>query len=99
MKVKGQIFPVKGEENLEQMYLPLRAVAEAAGYEVSWVSGKGAVVSESGTELFSVQSDSDTAQTPDGERGLLGGCVVDKGTTYLPAADLAQLLQIYYYAA
>lgn len=99
VKVKGQIFPVKGEENLEQMYLPLRAVAEAAGYEVSWVSGKGAVVSESGTELFSVQSDSDTAQTPDGERGLLGGCVVDKGTTYLPAADLAQLLQVYYYAA
>ena len=99
VKVKGQIFPVKGEENLEQMYLPLRAVAEAAGYEVNWVSGKGAVVSEAGTELFSVQSDSDTAQTPDGERGLLGGCVVDKGTTYLPAADLAQLLQVYYYAA
>ena len=29
VKVKGQIFPVKGEENLEQMYLPLRAVARA----------------------------------------------------------------------
>ena len=84
-------------EDGKQVYLPLRAVAEAAGYTVGWVSGKGAVVSQEDTELFSVQTGSDTAKTPDGEHGLLGGCVIDQGVTYLPAGDFAQLLNVYFY--
>lgn len=97
----GEELPVKGRiietEEMKRLYLPLRAAAEAAGFDVNWVSGKGAVVSQYGTELFSVQAGSDTAQTPDGEHGLLGGCVLDGGVTYLPADDLADLLNLYFY--
>lgn len=96
LSVKSRVLPL---EDGSQLYLPLRAVAEAAGYTVDWVSGKGAVVSQNDTELFSVQTGSDTAKTPDGEFGLLGGCVIDKGVTYLPAGDFAQLLSVYFYNA
>lgn len=94
LPVKSRVLPL---EDGRQMYLPLRAVAEAAGYTVGWVSGKGAVVSRDDAELFSVQAGSDTAKTPDGEHGLLGGCTIDKGVTYLPAGDFAQLLNVYFY--
>ena len=96
LSVKGRVLTVEDDK---QMYLPLRALAEAAGYTMGWVSGKGAVVSQNDTELFSVQAGSDTAKTPDGEHGLLGGCVIDKGVTYLPAGDFAQLLNVYFYNA
>lgn len=96
LSVKSRVLSI---EDGKQTYLPLRAVAEAAGYTVGWVSGKGAVVSQDDTELFSVQAGSDTAKTPDGEHGLLGGCVIDKGVTYLPAGDFAQLLNVYFYNA
>ena len=51
-----------------------------------------------GTEIFSVLPGSDMAQTPgdDGGHGLLGGCVIDQGVTYLPARDLAFLLNLHY---
>lgn len=93
LSAKSRVMPA---EDGQQMYLPLRAVAEAAGYTVDWVSGKGAVVSQDGTELFSVQAGSATAQTPGGEQGLLGGCVIDGGVTYLPAGDFARLLSVYF---
>lgn len=96
LSAKSRVLPM---EDGKQLYLPLRAVAEAAGYTVGWVSGKGAVVSQNDTELFSVQAGSDTAKTPDGEHGLLGGCVIDQGVTYLPAGDFAQLLNVYFYNA
>ncbi len=97
----GEELPVKGRvietEEMTRLYLPLRAAAEAAGFDVDWVSGKGAVVSQYGTELFSVKNGSGAAQTPDGEHDLLGGCVIDGGVTYLPADDLADLLNLYFY--
>ena len=101
VRLNSQLLEVRGKilqnEDLTQLYLPLRAAAEAAGYTVEWVSGKGAVVSENGTEIFSVLPGSDMAQTPGGDgHGLLGGCVIDQGVTYLPARDLAFLLNLHY---
>ncbi len=103
VRLNGELLEVRGRmlksEDLERLYLPLRAAAEAAGYEVKWVDGKGAVVLENGTEIFSVLPGSNVAKTPDGEeRGLLGGCVIDQGVTYLPADDLAHLLNLYFRA-
>lgn len=99
VRLNGETLEARGQEfqneGIRQLYLPLRATAEAAGYEVKWVSGVGAVVSENGVERFSVLPGSDTAKTPDGEHGLLGGCVMEKGVTYLPAEDLAFLLNLY----
>ncbi len=101
VRLNGEALKVQGRmlrnEDLERLYLPLRATAEAAGYEVKWVSGKGAVVYENnGTELFSVLPGSDVAKTAEDEHGLLGGCVIDQGVTYLPADDLAYLLNLYF---
>ena len=94
LPVKARTIQVDGEAHL---YLPLRAAAEASGFDVDWVPGKGAVISQYGTELFSVQNGSELAQTPDGEIGLTGGCVVDGGVIYLAADDMAYLLNLYFY--
>lgn len=78
--------------------LPLRAVAEAVGYDVSWVKGQGAVVKEGDKVLFSVLPGSETAKRPENEDGdweLVSPCVVEKGVTYLPVGDLAMLLNLY----
>ncbi len=77
------------------VYLPLRAVAEAAGYTVSWDQAKGAVVTDSGEEVFSVCPDTNIAQTPAGDRGLTAPCLIASGVTYLPAGDLASLLDLF----
>ncbi len=99
--LNGEELPVKARvlqvEDEAYLYLPLRAAAEAAGYDVGWEAGRGAVISQYGTELFSVQNGSEVVQTPDGERGLTGGCVVDGGVTYLPASDMAEFLNLYFY--
>lgn len=99
--LNGEVLEVRGRiiktEDVERLYLPLRAAAEAAGYEVKWVDGKGATVyGNNGVEMFSVLPGAESAVTAEGERGLLGGCVLDQGVTYLPADDLADLLNIYY---
>lgn len=78
--------------------LPLRAVAEAVNYDVSWVKGQGAVVKEGGEVLFSVLPGSETVQRPgneDGDWELSAPCVLENGVTYLPAMDLAMLLNLY----
>lgn len=76
--------------------VPLRAVAEAAGYDVRWDRTLGAVVSRGGETVLSARPNADTIQTPDGEAGLSAPCLLEKGVTYLPAADLAAWLQIFY---
>jgi len=93
---KGRVVQV---EDMMVQYLPLRAVAEAVGYDVEWISGKGAIVSLNGTESFTVLPGSGTAQTSDGEYGLLSDCVIDNGVTYLPASDISVLLDLYLYTA
>ena len=76
--------------------LPIRAVAEAAGYEVDWVPGQGAVVSQAGGGVvLSVLPGQAIARTAQGEMGLSGACLYEAGVTYLPAADLANLLNLF----
>ena len=82
--------------------LPLRAVAEAVNYEVSWVSGQGATVREGDKVIFSVLPGAGTAKRPnveDGDWELLTPCVTEKGVTYLAASDLSLLLDLYFYSA
>lgn len=81
----------------ERAYLPLRAAAERLGLSVVWEKNRGAVVSENGAELFSVLPGSESVLTAEGEMGLTGACVIEKGVTYLPAADLARLLNVTVY--
>lgn len=75
--------------------LPIRAVAEAAGYGVRWDRELGAVVSLNGETVFSAKPGADTIITPEGESGISSPCIIEKGVTYLPAADLAAHLNLY----
>lgn len=81
--------------------LPLRAVAEAVNYDVAWVKGQGATVKEGDKVIFSVLPGSETARRPgneDGDRELIAPCVTEEGVTYLAAADLSLLLDLYFYS-
>lgn len=109
--VDGQKLSAKGktaETEEESMLLPVRAVAESVGYNVSWIKGQGAVVKNSADEIvFSVLPGSETAVLPgDSDSNsesesdswtLRAPCVLENGVTYLPAEDLAHLLNLYYY--
>lgn len=80
--------------------LPLRAVAEAVNYDVTWVSSQGATVKEGDKVIFSVLPGAQTAKRPnpeDGDWELLTSCVTEKGITYLAASDLSCLLDLYFY--
>lgn len=93
--VNGETLAVNGKSQYNQVLLPVRAVAEAAGYQVDWVDGKGAVVSRDGELVFSVLPGAETAQTADGAWDLTRACEIESGVTYLRAADLAQLLDLF----
>lgn len=97
VSVNDQRLPVTGKVMEGEVLLPIRAVAEAAGYDVQWVRGQGAVVMKPGAEapVFSVLPGQDTAQTPGDDRELSGACYFENGTTYLPARDLVELLDLF----
>ena len=99
IRLSGEELEAKGrmveDEYGGQLYLPLRVLAEAAGFDIEWVSGKGAVVSLGGEERFTVTDGGEMAQRPDDPYGLTSPCVIDKGVTYLPAGELAELLELY----
>lgn len=75
---------------------PVRAVAEAAGYDVRWDRTLGAVVSKGGETVLSVKPDAVTIQTSEGDVDISAPCILDKGVTYLPAADLAMWLNLFF---
>ena len=96
VSVNGQVLPVTGKVTEEDILLPIRAVAEAAGYRVDWTAEDGAMVFHGdGTPVFSILPGQATAHTPTGERELTGQCLNERGTTYLPAADLTELLELF----
>lgn len=106
--IDGQKLSAKGkaaEAEEESVLLPVRAVAESIGYNVSWIKGQGAVVKNSAEEIvFSVLPGSKTAVIPakadkseSDSWELRAPCVLENGITYLPAEDLAYLLNLYYY--
>lgn len=86
---------VAARETEEEVLLPIRAVAEAAGYTVNWVPGQGAVVTSGESLVFSVLPGQDAVHTPNGETDLTGACYFENGTTYLPADDLVYLLNLF----
>lgn len=100
--VDGETVPVPGkvvknEETGEtQVYLPLRAMAEAAGYSVSWDKNRGAVVYDENIDLifFAVPGE-EVIFRDGGETGISGPCILENGVTYLPAADLCRALNLY----
>lgn len=95
VSVNGEELSVKGKAVDGEVLVPIRAVAEAAGYQVDWIAGKGAVVSASGKAVFSVLPGAETALTADDEVYLGRPCVIEKGVTYLQDADLARLLNLF----
>ena len=82
----------------ERLYVPIRAVAEAAGYSVSWDKEFGVTVKDGGEIVFQICPDTDLAHGPataDRQR-LSGPCLIANGVTYLEAGDLAHLLGMFY---
>lgn len=97
--VNGEKLSVKAKLSDPNM-LPLRAVAEAVNYDVTWVGGQGATVKEGDKVIFSVLPGAGTAKRPNAEDGdweLLTPCVTEMGVTYLAASDLSRLLDLYFY--
>ncbi len=96
VSVPGKV--VKNEESGEkQIYLPLRAVAEAAGYSVSWDKNRGAVVyNESVDPVFFAVPGEEVIFRDGEESGISGPCILENGVTYLPARDLCRALNLYY---
>lgn len=91
----AKILP--GEERGDETYLlPVRALAEAAGYEVRWDRDLGAVVSLDGETVFSAKPGADVLVRPEGETSLSSPCVLENGVTYLPEADLCTWLNLFF---
>ena len=95
VSVNDQRLSVVGKVMDGEVLLPIRVVAEAAGYTVEWVPGQGAVVTSGESPVFSVLPGQNTAHTAAGETELLGACYFESGTTYLPADDLMLLLNLF----
>ena len=77
----------------ERLYVPIRAVAEAAGYSVSWDKEFGVTVKDGGEMVFQICPDTDLAHGPAAadRQSLSGPCLIANGVTYLEAGDLAHL--------
>ena len=82
----------------ERLYVPIRAVAEAAGYSVSWDKEFGVTVKDGGEMVFQICPDTDLAHGPAAadRQSLSSPCLIANGVTYLEAGDLAHLLGMFY---
>lgn len=76
--------------------LPIRAVAEALGCDVTWEPTLGAVVRRNGELVFSILPGTYLAKTSGGDTLFTQACVYHEGVTYLAAADLANSLGLYW---
>ena len=105
---KGQaskviVFPYeyKGSISLDgygRLYVNSGAVAEAAGYSVSWDKEFGVTVKDGGEMVFQICPDTDLAHGPAAadRQSLSSPCLIANGVTYLEAGDLAHLLGMFY---
>ena len=84
--------------NDERLYAPIRAVAEAAGYSVSWGNEFGVTVKDGSDILFQICPDTKLAHGPAAadRHSLAGPCLIADGVTYLEVHDLARLLGMFY---
>lgn len=96
VSVNGEALFVPARPSAEGTLLPIRAVTEAAGYTVNWVSGQGVVVhSDAGEEVLTVCPGKEFALTANGKQSLLTPVVYDAGVTYMAPADLGTLLNFF----
>ena len=96
ISVSGSELSVNGKAIDEMIYVPLRAVAEAAGFEVTWSRENGAGILHGEDEIISgILPDTESIQTPEGETMLSAKCVLDNDITYVPALDLAYFLNLF----
>lgn len=95
--VNDQALESKAIFNSEgQPFLPIRALCEALGYTVTWDNAaKAMTVSRGDAVLFSYTAGADTAQVQEQELTLSAASLAQAGSTYLPSADLARLLDLY----
>ena len=84
--------------NDERLYAPIRAVAEAARYSVSWDNEFGVTVKDGSDILFQICPDTKLAHGPAAadRHSLAGPCLIADGVTYLEVHDLARLLGMFY---
>ena len=80
--------------------MPIRAAAEAAGYDVSWDKEFGVTVKDDSGIIFQIRPDTKAVHgsavpKADGFH-LSGPCLIADGVTYLEAGDLARLLGMFY---
>lgn len=88
-----------GETGEETVYLPLRAMAEAAGYDVVWDKNRGAVVQDENVDLVFFAVPGEQVLFRNGEEvGISAPCILENGVTYLPAEDLCYWLNLYFTA-
>ena len=93
--LNGEALSASGRTDAEgTVLLPIRAVAEALGLEVTWESGKGAVVRDNGTLVFTALPGGEPL-LPSGDTGTYGICTIENGVTYLPAYCLLDLLNLF----
>lgn len=77
-------------------YLPLRAVAEAAGFTVSWnQAGQTVTVSKGDAVAFTYTAGADSVMVGDAGGVSITPSITQKGSMYWNATDLTQLLDIY----
>lgn len=97
VSLNGKTLAVKAKLADGETLLPVRAVAEAMGLDVQWVSGKGAVVEqEEKTVLTALPGGSISGWDNAGVRFTVEGtCVLEKGTTYISSDALLELLDLF----
>lgn len=99
--VNGQELSARARTVDGTVLLPIRAVAEAAGFTVKWARGRGAVVSMPGDGgvCFSLLPGERVARYMGSEEDqvahLSAPVVYDNGVTYLAAGDLAALCTLF----
>lgn len=94
--LSGETVPNATQYQADKTLLPIRAVAEALGCDVTWEPTLGAVVRRNGELVFSILPGAYTAKAAGGDILFTKPCVYDAGVTYLAAGDLANLLGLYW---
>jgi len=85
-----------GKRTENGVMAPIRAIAEAAGYSVSWDKNRGAVVYDENIDVvFYVYPGQNVIHTPEGETTISAPCLKEDGTTSLPLEDLCYWLNLY----
>ncbi|MGQ9557869.1 MAG: S41 family peptidase [Desulfurispora sp.] len=84
----GQLVPYKKDGHL---YLPLRFVLEATGYNVKWNQQEQTIAVQSGTTSFSFKSGQTAARMAGREVRLAAPVVMQGGSSWLPVEVLKQM--------